>query len=52
MAYVFVPFPVSLDDLKNHSPSVGIGVRAIFGGGLDRFCPENTGQRPKNEPQN
>jgi len=26
-----------------------IGVRAIFGGGLDRFCPKNMGQRPKNE---
>jgi len=30
-----------------------IGVRAIFGGGgLDRFCPKNMGQRPKNEVQN
>ena len=29
-----------------------IGVRAIFGGGLDRFCPKNMGQRPKNELQN
>jgi len=26
-----------------------IGVRAIFGGGLDQFCPKNMGQRPKNE---
>ena len=29
-----------------------IGVRANFGGGLDRFCPKNMGQRPKNELQN
>ena len=26
-----------------------IGVRAIFWRGLDRFCPKNMGQRPKNE---
>jgi len=26
-----------------------IGVRAIFGEALDRFCPKNVGQRPKNE---
>jgi len=26
-----------------------IGVRAIFRRGLDRFCPKNMGQRPKNE---
>jgi len=31
---------------------VSIGVRAIFWRGLDRFCPKNMGQRPKNELQN
>jgi len=29
-----------------------IGVRAIFWRGLNRFCPKNMGQRPKNELQN
>jgi len=29
-----------------------IGVRAIIWRGLDRFCPKNMGQRPKNELQN
>jgi len=37
----------------NAVPIIGVGpIRAIFGGGLDRFYPKNMGQRPKNELQN
>ena len=33
---------------RRRRSSLFIGVPAIFGGGLDRFCPKNMGQRPKN----
>jgi len=35
--------------LPQNTPSMTVGVRAIFWRGLDRFCPKNMGQRPKNE---